>query len=359
MNKKIVKGGIFIVMVTALALFLGGTLTGQHLKGKKDKIAFTAAKPEKARPELRPARIRSNNSPLHWPHDSYITNQGGVQGSVVPRSSYDLPGLASQYLDEEYANQVLIAYRNGEMLNAETLLIEMIEGSQWGNLSAIHGLVDIYLENDMLGEAMKVLDNATINGATDTTLQIKLADVLNLTNREDDRLKAENIVVEIISSEPDNVDALHTYKAILTNNEVGGDYLTALVGLWGENPTNPTVGVELASEYLNNTDYASAEKVYVEAVLANPNDHDLKRALADVLALEGKADEAIEAYKDYAQKNPGSADAFLQIGNLYLSQKDEDHAMEFYKEAIWVDPEFEGEVIRALSAKSSASAASI
>lgn len=97
--------------------------------------------------------------------------------------------------------------------------------------------------------------------------------------------------------------AVATYQKMI---DLGGD--TAVRGYQGQIET-----------YRDSRMYDKSVEAARAAVAANPKNHDLKLALADVLVYDGKGDEAISTAKSLLNNTPDDRSAWLEIAQINVS----------------------------------------
>lgn len=77
-----------------------------------------------------------------------------------------------------------------------------------------------------------------------------------------------------------------------------------------------------------------AVDAFDKSLQIKPNDEHVMLNRADALAVLGKDDQAIEAYKDIITLNPDNADAYNKLGQVYYTQGDFENALKMFNVAI-------------------------
>jgi tetratricopeptide (TPR) repeat protein len=255
----------------------------------------------------------------------------------------------SPLIENELFNNARALYRKGRPHEAIRLLDSMIRNGNYKNYQAILLLYEIYLENERLEDAVNLMKEAINYNNGNIDFKLKLAAALDLNNATRNTNEAEHIIIDILNDDPTNVEALEIYKQILFNNGDYPYYLAILSDKIRQYPERSDLYTELASAYLNTSDFNSAEQIYIEGILNNPDNAELKRALADLLATAGRSQEAIDFYEKYTKLNPTDGYGFLQLGNLYSKLGFSDKADYCYKVAINISPGYQEEINRYLA----------
>jgi tetratricopeptide (TPR) repeat protein len=116
----------------------------------------------------------------------------------------------------------------------------------------------------------------------------------------------------------------------LINDDCGDDYSEYMMENIMSNPHESILDIELASTYLEKGNMDMAESIYINALSKNPNDIDLNRAFADLLATEGKYNDAIDSYTNYIADAPTDPYGFIQLADIYFKLGDNDQGWIFY-----------------------------
>lgn len=254
---------------------------------------------------------------------------------VIP--DYNKNGL----LDLENPENILIAYRNGNMPNAITLLEQLVWNSNWENLSAVDCLYEIYMEQEMLNQAEILLRQATAINSDKSDLVIKFSEVLNLNNKSSE---AEVLITRLLETDPLNTNTIELYHNLLCSNGNESLYFEWLEQLVQQYPNESALYHQLSSSYRNAGNDDAAEQVLREGLLNNPADDELKLMLADFLSNSSHLQEAIDLYGDYAQNVPNASYAYLQLGNLHLTLGNYNVAYSSYQTSINISPQYRDEI---------------
>jgi len=152
--------------------------------------------------------------------------------------------------------------------------------------------------------------------------------------------KAGSICTELLSVEPDNVDANHLLAIVaaqagnhrlavqLCNAAIREDASQAII--------YNTLGYSLRS--LKQTDEAVI--AYEEAITISPDYADAHNNLGNVFKDSGRIDEAFSCYKKALSIKPDYAEAHSNMGSLYNDLGQLDEAIDCYKKALSIRPEY-------------------
>jgi tetratricopeptide (TPR) repeat protein len=107
-----------------------------------------------------------------------------------------------------------------------------------------------------------------------------------------------------------------------------------------EYPEEKRVRVELASYYTNTKKYDQAENELQQALKLDPQYGYAMNLLAYTYSYQNRYDEAIKYFKLYASVSPGDANPYDSLGDLYFRMGRLEEAVQQYKEAIRIRPDF-------------------
>jgi tetratricopeptide (TPR) repeat protein len=96
--------------------------------------------------------------------------------------------------------------------------------------------------------------------------------------------------------------------------------------------------MRVAEAFMESGHFEEAEKLFIKAVQANPNEVEAYNRLGIALRRQGKFKEAERYYRLALQSNPENAAISYNLGVLYLKQQDRAQALKFLKKAFELDP---------------------
>lgn len=192
------------------------------------------------------------------------------------------------------------------------------------NLDAHRLLARIYVQS--LGEMTDAqTQNANVQKATAELQKIlKLAPddsesalwLARLYRAEDKPADAEKILKNILQKSPDDGQALEQLSQLLID-EGRSQEAIGLLGDAADQFSSPDLYDLLGDAYSQSKQYDKAEDAYKKAVALDPEDPGHRHGLADTLLAENKDADALEQYKKLSQMEPGSADNYLRMSQLY------------------------------------------
>jgi Tfp pilus assembly protein PilF len=97
----------------------------------------------------------------------------------------------------------------------------------------------------------------------------------------------------------------------------------------------------IGQTFQNLQEAALAENWYKRAVEIAPDNLDFINKLGASQIEQNKLDEGIKTMQLSLQKNPKQSIAFTNLGFAYLKQNNTQKAMDFYNQALALDPDFE------------------
>lgn len=153
------------------------------------------------------------------------------------------------------------------------------------------------------------------------------------------------------STTPDLPQGADLKEAARINTELGMDYarkgdvslaLEKLNRALSENPDYALAHSSIAYVYAMRGDAGEAESQYRKALSLTPSDPDIRNNFGVFLCAHGKADEAqrnfAEAANNLGYSTPAAA--WTNAGICALRQKDVDHADNYFRTALKIDPAF-------------------
>lgn len=150
---------------------------------------------------------------------------------------------------------------------------------------------------------------------------------------------ATQILEELLTKNPENVDALHLMSMA---HYMKGNLIEAInccKTACELMPDNITLLNNLGNFLKANQDYIPAKVAYERALIKDRTCFPAQYNLGNVLAELNYPDKAIEAYKKALKLNPKYADCYYNIGLTLSKQKKFRESIEVYKEAIKLNPE--------------------
>jgi len=272
--------------------------------------------------------------PGEFDRQKYNTMAGECKNSIfnetetIGYSSYSIIDF-----DIPSPESILAEYYNGEQNQAMNQLQKIVKETKYQDIVAVQSLHEIYMDKGMIEEGIQLLRQAIAANEPNNGLLLNLAQSLELSDEGQVTHEAESITLSLLEKDPHNLDALQTYKAILMNDGRGDDYSEYMMENIMSNPHDSILDIELASTYLEKGNVDMAESIYLNALEKNPNDIDLNRAFADLLATNGKYNEAIASYTSYITDAPTDPYGYIQLANIYFKIGDNELGWEFYDKA--------------------------
>lgn len=111
------------------------------------------------------------------------------------------------------------------------------------------------------------------------------------------------------------------------------------------NPRNPDAHYNLGALYHRYAEtqkdqnlLAQAEQQYQQCLLLDPNHPDCRRAHAVLLTQTNRGSEAYAAIKQWAERNPTSAEPRVELARLYQESGDKQSADTYLQQALQIDP---------------------
>jgi tetratricopeptide (TPR) repeat protein len=150
-------------------------------------------------------------------------------------------------------------------------------------------------------------------------------------------VEAEKAYQKVLDIDPDHEDALTGLAVVyadIGDSQRSSDLLRKLTA---KNPSPRTL-MALASQYEQMKDYPSASEALRKALELQPDNAEIKRALAQNLLFAEKYDEALKAYADIVADDPKDWQSQLRISQIYRQKKDFVKAREASAKALAIEP---------------------
>ena len=153
----------------------------------------------------------------------------------------------------------------------------------------------------------------------------------------------------------DSVESERAYKKALDLDPASEEALTGLAMVYsdlgdhkravemlsqaaGKNPNLRSL-TNLAQAYEQVRDYANAVQTLRKAIELEPENLDLKRALAQDLLFARKLDEATKAYTELTQADPKDSQSYLRLSQIYRQTRDFQRARQALESAKKLEPD--------------------
>jgi tetratricopeptide (TPR) repeat protein len=150
-------------------------------------------------------------------------------------------------------------------------------------------------------------------------------------------VEAEKAYKKVLDIDPNHEDALTGLAVVyadLGDSQRSSDLLKKLTA---KNPSPRTL-MALASQYEQMKDYASASETLSKALELQPDNADIKRALAQNLLFADKYDEALKMYSGIVADDAKDWQSQLRISQIYRQKKDFVKAREASAKALAIEP---------------------
>ena len=228
----------------------------------------------------------------------------------------------------------------------------------------------LYSQRDENAKALPLLQKCTAAANASPEVWLEIAKVYGAMNRDADELAAYQ---KFVKSDPQNVEANKRIGSLLIRK---GDYNNAMIYLEIANtmsPNDPGVMALLARGYVRTKRNKEAIELLTKAKTAKPDDADIRYQLyelyvmtkqtqnaldeikelvdmkketrymlpyGEALIAQGKAKEAEGIVDELLAKDPENVDALMIRAKILRSRKEYDEALEVYKEANDILPDF-------------------
>jgi len=149
--------------------------------------------------------------------------------------------------------------------------------------------------------------------SSDTESALWLARLYRLKNDHD---KAEQVLKNILKSDPENELAVEQLTQLLMDEGKAPEAVALLEGITAHSPT-PVLLDLLGDAYTQAHDLAKAEQAYRKAQELDPSELSHQRGLGQTLLAEEKYAEALAVYQKLSDLMPDDSDIYLRIAQIY------------------------------------------
>jgi len=150
-------------------------------------------------------------------------------------------------------------------------------------------------------------------------------------------VEAEKAYKKVLEIDPDHEDALTGLAVVYADLGDSTRSSELLRKLTSKNPSPRTL-MALASQYEQMKDYASASETLHKALELQPDNTEIKRALAQNLLFSDRYDDALKAYSEIVAEDPKDWQSQLRISQIYRQKKDFAKAREASAKAMSIEP---------------------
>jgi tetratricopeptide (TPR) repeat protein len=150
-------------------------------------------------------------------------------------------------------------------------------------------------------------------------------------------VEAEKAYQKVLDIDPDHEDALTGLAVVYADLGDSQRSSELLKKLTAKNPSPRTL-MALASQYEQLKDYASASDALRKALELQPDNAEIKRALAQNLLFAERYDDALKAYAEIVADDPKDWQSQLRISQIYRQKKDFAKAREASAKAVAIEP---------------------
>jgi tetratricopeptide (TPR) repeat protein len=221
-----------------------------------------------------------------------------------------------------------------------------LAGFQPDNLTANQRSGTILYKKKQFAQAIPYLEKVSAAMPRDIDAALMLADALMQTKAPQ---KAMDLYVKAKDLQPDNVKI---WLALVAAAEAAGqadkatEFRNGLAALdkkiIAKEPKSVDSRMRLAEYLFAKNDFDAAFPIYKELAVLTPKDKRVFSRLVEIAQKKGKEADALTYLKQFAALDVSNAKAHLNLGNMYFDQKNQDNALNEYREAWKLDPTLTG-----------------
>ena len=253
-------------------------------------------------------------------------------------------GLAIEHYKKAYAldpranvigERLAGMYAKSQRIRDAVLEAQEILKRDPDNLGARRLLARIYVHT--LGErASAASSKETIARAIEQYREIQRLDptdldatlwLARLYRFQNDMPRAEEVLRAGLAQDSDNEELLRQLAILLLDQGRADEVVELLEKSAGDEPSAESLAL-LGDAYARKQDQAHAEAAYRRAAESDAREPEYRRKLAQSLLAQGKTDAALEQYQSLTELEPGEAQNYLRIAQIYRQLRKLDRAEE-------------------------------
>lgn len=210
------------------------------------------------------------------------------------------------------------------------------------HLNALGGLLDIYILQDSVGEAVKLLDHAFHQKVETSSYWVRLGDFYTTVSQQKptwaqkiDRKRIQQCYEKALALAPNDSDVELRLADTYSDNgafQKAADYYSKLIA---KHQDTPRVRARLAANYIRADQKEKAAAVLEEIIKDEPLAYAIYNDLGELYADLGKTEKAISNYQQSLVVKPNQPENYAQITALELDAKQIDQALQTL--AAWKD----------------------
>ena len=249
-----------------------------------------------------------------------------------PNSGYIAEELSDIYLQSNRLREGVSEAEEALKQNPEDLGARRILGRIYTRL--IGDVAQGSVNREMLKKAIEQYQKIAEKSPKESDTWLMLGRLYRISQDSTESEKAYKKVLEIDAANEDAMTGLAMLYADLGDNTRASEMLAKVAE---KNPSLRNLMV-LASSYEQVRDYTGASKILERAMEIQPDNRDIKLALAQNLLLSDRIDESLKLYQEIAVADPKNALVRLRISQIYVQKRDFAKAREAGAQAKELDP---------------------
>jgi tetratricopeptide (TPR) repeat protein len=249
-----------------------------------------------------------------------------------PNSGYLAEELSDLYLQSNRLREGVSEAEESLKQNPEDLGARRILGRIYTRL--IGDTAQGSINKEMLKRALEQYQKIAEKSPNEVDTWVMLGRLYKISQDSPEAEKAYRKVLDIDANNEEALTGLAMVYADLGDSARASQMMKRLAD---KNPSLRNLAM-LASTFEQARDYKSASQTLQQALELQPENKELRRALAQNLLLSDNQDAALKLYQEMAAADPKDAVAQLRISMIYLQKRDFAKAREANQKAKDVDP---------------------
>ncbi len=250
-----------------------------------------------------------------------------------PSASFITGMIAELYLQSGQVNSAIGELETAVAKNPDDLNSRRVLGRLYA--SRLRDAGQPQLNQEMLDKAVEQFQQVVAREPSDGDSWLWIGRLQKVANKSPEAEAAYKKALEI---DPDNEDALSGLAMVYGDLGDNQHAVELMKKIAAKNPNLRTL-TSLAATYEQMKEYELAAQAYEQALRLQPQNLDLKRAMANSLAMADLTDKALTVYEELAKEDSDDVQTMLRLSQLYQQKRDFDKAREYAEKASALQPD--------------------
>ena len=230
---------------------------------------------------------------------------------LSPRSSVAMERLAEIYAKSQHIRDAVVEAQEALKIDPKNVDAHRLLARVYIRSLGDMGAGEVQKEN--LDKAIEQFQAILTLRPDDSYSALWLARLYRFENQHGE---AEKVLRSVLQHEPDNGQALEQLSQLLIDGGRSQEAIT-LLSQAASNSAAPELYDLLGDAYSQQKDWPKAEDAYTKAIQQEPDEASHRHGLAQALIAQDKYAAALEQFKKLAELEPGTAENYVRMSELY------------------------------------------